>query len=62
VVLVEAGRIGRGNGGSSASWIAIVGRRISRIEKALGRRAARHVWRSWHRSALDFGRCCTDST
>ncbi len=56
VALVEADEIGRGSSGSSTGWIADdPGVGFLEIEKALGRRAARHTWRSWHRAALDFG-------
>jgi glycine/D-amino acid oxidase-like deaminating enzyme len=56
VVLVEAAQIGRGSSGSSTGWIADdPGVGFLEIEKALGRRAARHTWRAWHRAALDFG-------
>jgi glycine/D-amino acid oxidase-like deaminating enzyme len=56
VVLVEAGQIGRGSSGSSIGWIADdPGLAFLDLEKALGRRAARHTFHSWHRAALDFG-------
>jgi glycine/D-amino acid oxidase-like deaminating enzyme len=55
VALVEAAQIGRGSSGSSTGWLADdPGVGFLEIEQALGRRAARHVWRSWHRAALDF--------
>jgi glycine/D-amino acid oxidase-like deaminating enzyme len=56
VALVEAGQVGQGSSGSSLGWIADdPGVGFLNIEKAVGRRAARHVWKSWHRAALDFG-------
>ena len=56
VAVVEAEQIGRGSSGSSTGWIADdPGIGFLAIEQALGRRAARHTWRSWHRAALDFG-------
>ncbi len=56
VALIEADQIGRASSGSSAGWIAgDPGLGFLEIEKALGRRAARHVWKGWRRAALDFG-------
>jgi glycine/D-amino acid oxidase-like deaminating enzyme len=56
VVLVESSVIGRGSTASAAGWIADdPGVGFIGIEKALGRRAARHVFKAWHRAALDFG-------
>src|SRR5688500_11296614 len=55
VVLVEAGRIGRGGTGTSTGWIAEdPGVGFVDVEKAVGVRSARHVFRSWRRAALDF--------
>src|SRR5258705_9435973 len=56
VALVEADQIGRASSGSSTGWIADdPGVGFLDIQQALGRRAARHVLRSGHRAALDFG-------
>jgi glycine/D-amino acid oxidase-like deaminating enzyme len=56
VVLVEAGRIGRGSTGSSAGWIADdPGVSFVAVEKAIGLRGARSAWQVWRRAALDFG-------
>lgn len=56
VILLEAEQVGHGSSGSSTGWIADdPGVGFLEIENALGRRAARHAWRSWHRAALDFG-------
>src|SRR5262245_7835905 len=53
VVLVEADQIGLGSSGSSIGWIADdPGLAYGDVEKAIGRRAARHTWKSWHRAAL----------
>src|SRR5437016_6053611 len=55
VTLLEAERIGHGSSGSSSGWIADdPGVPFMDLEKALGRRAARHAWHSWRRAALDF--------
>jgi glycine/D-amino acid oxidase-like deaminating enzyme len=55
VALFEAERIGRGASGASVGWISPEPRPpFGDAEKALGRRAARHVWQSWRRAALDF--------
>jgi glycine/D-amino acid oxidase-like deaminating enzyme len=55
VALVEAGRIGRGNSGGSAGWLADdPGASFVEVENALGLRAARHAWQAWRRAALDF--------
>jgi glycine/D-amino acid oxidase-like deaminating enzyme len=55
VALVEAGKIGRGVSGSAFGWIASdPGASFAEVEKALGRRAARHAWEAWRRAALDF--------
>jgi glycine/D-amino acid oxidase-like deaminating enzyme len=55
VALFEAGRIGQGASGASVGWIGPEPRpSFGDAEKALGRRAARHVWQSWRRAALDF--------
>ena len=56
VALVEAEQIGRGSSGRSLGWIADdPGLPFRDVEKALGRKAARHAFRAWHRAALDFG-------
>jgi glycine/D-amino acid oxidase-like deaminating enzyme len=55
VALFEADRIGRGASGASVGWIAPEPRSsFADAEKARGRKAARHVWQSWRRAALDF--------
>src|SRR3954467_4282061 len=55
VALFEAERIGRGASGASVGWLSPEPRpTFAETEKALGRRAARHVWQSWRRGALDF--------
>jgi glycine/D-amino acid oxidase-like deaminating enzyme len=55
VTLLEADQIGCGSSGASAGWIADdPGVPFLDIEKALGRRAARHTWKTWRRGALDF--------
>jgi glycine/D-amino acid oxidase-like deaminating enzyme len=55
VVLVEAEQIGRGASGMAAGWIGgEPGVPYVEVEKALGRAAARHAFRSWRRAALDF--------
>jgi len=55
VMLVEAGRIGRGSTGSAAGWIAgDPGVGFMDVEKILGRRIAREMFRAWRRAALDF--------
>jgi glycine/D-amino acid oxidase-like deaminating enzyme len=55
VALFEAERIGRGASGASLGWISPEPRPpFADVEKALGRREARHVWQSWRRAALDF--------
>jgi glycine/D-amino acid oxidase-like deaminating enzyme len=55
VVLVDAGRLGRGGTGASTGWIAEEpGVSFVDVERAVGLRAARHVFRSWRRAALDF--------
>src|SRR3954463_670589 len=55
VALFEAERIGRRASGGAAGRLSPVPRpTFAETEKALGRRAARHVWQSWRRSALDF--------
>lgn len=56
VILLEAARIGRGSSGSSLGWIGDDPcLPFADVERALGRKPARHVWKSWHRAALDFG-------
>jgi glycine/D-amino acid oxidase-like deaminating enzyme len=55
VVLVEANQVGRGSTGMAAGWIGgDPGVSFVEVEKALGRAAARDVFRSWRRAALDF--------
>src|SRR5438046_2988598 len=55
VVLVEAGQIGRGSTGLASGWISgDPGASFIEVEKALGRTAAREIFRSWRRAALDF--------
>jgi glycine/D-amino acid oxidase-like deaminating enzyme len=55
VVLIEAGRIGRGSSGSAAGWISDdPGVGFAEVEQALGLRAARRAWQAWRRAALDF--------
>lgn len=55
VALAEADRIGRASSGASAGWIADdPGVPFIAVENALGLRAARHAWKAWRRSALDF--------
>jgi len=55
VILLEAGRIGRGSTASSAGWIAgEPGVAFADVEKTLGRRLARDTFRAWRRAALDF--------
>lgn len=55
VVLVEAGRIGRGSSSLSGGWIADdPGVGFAEVEKLIGLSAARHAWRAWRRAALDF--------
>ena len=54
VVLLEADQIGRGSTGSASGWIGgDPGVPFPGVEKALGRKAARHVFRAWRRAALD---------
>ena len=55
VVLLEADLIGQGASGASTGWLPDdPGIGYLEIEAALGRRAGRHTWKSWHRAALDF--------
>jgi len=55
VALFEAERVGHGASGASVGWISPEPRPpFGEAEKALGRRAARHVWQSWRRASLDF--------
>jgi glycine/D-amino acid oxidase-like deaminating enzyme len=55
VVLLEADRIGRGASAAATGWIGEEpGPDFLDVEKRLGLRAARHVWQTWRRSALDF--------
>jgi len=54
-IVLEADRIGRGNGGRSAGWIADdPGVPFTEVERALGLRSARRAWQAWRRAALDF--------
>jgi glycine/D-amino acid oxidase-like deaminating enzyme len=54
VVLVEAATIGRGSTEREAGWVADdPGVSFGDIDRALGRRAARHVFQAWRRAALD---------
>jgi len=55
VVLLETNQVGRGSTGLAAGWIGgDPGVSFVEIEKSLGRAAARDVFRSWRRAALDF--------
>jgi glycine/D-amino acid oxidase-like deaminating enzyme len=55
VTLLEAGRIGRGSAGHSAGWISgEPGAAFGDVERMLGRRRARLMFRAWRRAALDF--------
>jgi glycine/D-amino acid oxidase-like deaminating enzyme len=55
VTLLEASRIGQGSSSGSAGWIADApGPDFFALEKAIGRRAAKHAWQAWRRAALDF--------
>jgi glycine/D-amino acid oxidase-like deaminating enzyme len=55
VLLLEAGRIGRGASGSSVGRISEEpGAAFGEVERALGLRAARYAFRAWRRAALDF--------
>ena len=55
VALFEAERIGRGSSGAAAGWITDEpAARFADVDKALGRRTARHAWQAWRRAALDF--------
>lgn len=54
VAVVEAERVGRGHTAASLGLIAgDPGVSFLETEKAIGRRAARHAFRSWRRAALD---------
>src|SRR5262245_30026258 len=54
VLLLEADRLGRGVAGASAGWLGEEpGVEFAALEKRLGLRAARHVFQSWRRAALD---------
>ena len=56
VALVESGLIGRNGTALAAGWLADTpGVSFVELDNALGRRGARHVFKSWRRSALDFG-------
>jgi len=55
VVLLEADRIGRANSSGSAGWISETpGLDFVALDKAIGRRGARHAWQAWRRASLDF--------
>jgi glycine/D-amino acid oxidase-like deaminating enzyme len=55
VVLLEAGRVGRGNTGFSSGWISDdPGVPFAALAKSIGLKHARHAWQSWRRAALDF--------
>jgi len=55
VALVEAARVGHGSTARSAGWISEdPGVAFGDLEAAIGLRAARHVFQSWRRAALDF--------
>jgi glycine/D-amino acid oxidase-like deaminating enzyme len=54
-MLLEAECIGHGSTASATGWIADdPGVAFADVEKAIGLRAARWAWRTWHRGALDF--------
>ena len=55
VALFEAGRIGRGETGLSTGWITDEPTvPFASLDKAVGRRFARHAYQSWRRASLDF--------
>jgi glycine/D-amino acid oxidase-like deaminating enzyme len=55
VTLLESDRIGRGATAASSGWIGTEpGPRFADVEKIAGLRAARYLWQSWRRAALDF--------
>ena len=55
VSLFEAERVGQGSSAASSGWMTEEpSARFSDVDKALGRRAARHAWSAWRRAALDF--------
>jgi glycine/D-amino acid oxidase-like deaminating enzyme len=55
VALLEADRVGQASSGRSTGWVSDdPGVSFASIEKALGRRAARHAWQAWRRAALDM--------
>jgi glycine/D-amino acid oxidase-like deaminating enzyme len=55
VVLIEAARVGQGNGGRSTGCLSDdPGVSFAAIDKLMGRRAARHAWQAWRRAALDM--------
>jgi glycine/D-amino acid oxidase-like deaminating enzyme len=55
VVLLEADRIGSGATAASAGWLTDApSPSFTRMDGAIGRRAARHAWQAWRRAALDF--------
>lgn len=55
VALFEAGRIGRAETGLSSGWVTDEPSvPFASLDKAVGRRFARHAYQSWRRAALDF--------
>lgn len=55
VVLLEAGRVGAGNTGSSLGWIADAPvASIADLEKAIGSAPTKRACQAWRRAALDF--------
>jgi len=55
VSLFEAERVGQGSSAASSGWMTEEpSARFADVDKALGRRAARHAWNAWRRAALDF--------
>ncbi len=55
VTLLEAEQIGRGSTGGASGWMADdPGVSFADLERARGRRAARQIFQSWRRAALDF--------
>src|SRR5262245_38974973 len=53
VLLLEANQIGRGSTSFASGWMGSdPGPTFSSVEKTLGRKFARHAFRSWRRAAL----------